>query len=117
MQVLPLTAGKRTAVVGPHFNASWVLVQPDTGDTCPSGGLDCIPTPFDMISRYNLNGKLDTGPAAAGRDTLTQGAVGSFLLSVPPSPHVSPEQLLEEALALARASEQVRRNRCVGTGA
>jgi len=35
-RVLPLRAGSKTAVLGPHYNASWVLVQPDTGASVPS---------------------------------------------------------------------------------
>ena len=47
--VLPFVAGKATAVIGPHYNASWVMVQPDSGDVCPSGGVDCISTPIERI--------------------------------------------------------------------
>ena len=51
--VLPLARGKSTAVLGPHHNATWALIQDDTGDTCPSGGVDCIPSPLEMIARYS----------------------------------------------------------------
>jgi len=94
--VLPLKAGVATAVLGPHFNASFVLIQPDTGDTCPSGGLDCVRTPVEMIRKYNSGG-------------ATLGAVGSYLLAQPPSPHagMSAEELLNAALKQAKAAEQV----------
>ena len=90
--VLPLAVGARTAVLGPHYNASWVLVQPDSGDVCSSGGLDCIPTPISQIARLNQGG-------------LTTGALGSYLLADSDTTHAS--ALRAAALAQARAAEQI----------
>lgn len=90
--VLPLAIGVRTAVLGPHYNASWVLVQTDSGDVCPSGGIDCIPTPIHQLRRFNRGG-------------MTTGALGSYLLS-DADPHRT-VALREAALGQARVAEQV----------
>jgi hypothetical protein len=90
--VLPLTLGASTAVIGPHYNASWVLIQPDSGDVCPSGGVDCIPTPIGMIKRFNHNG-------------TTVGSLGSFLLA--DINEARKKALRDEAVALASKADQV----------
>jgi hypothetical protein len=90
--VLPLKIGTSTAVLGPHYNASWVMVQPDAGDACPSGGIDCIPTPIGEITRFNKGGK-------------TVGALGSYLLV--DSNTQRAESLLAAAVAAAKAATQV----------
>jgi len=52
--VLPLLPGKRhIAVVGPHGDATNALIQIDTGRICPSGGFDCVTSPFAAIKKAN----------------------------------------------------------------
>jgi hypothetical protein len=102
--VLPFRTGMRTAVIGPHYNATWAMVQPDSGDVCPSGGVDCIPSPLERIAAFNghashaSNGhsaqahhsaNATAGAAGAagadrqvdGTSSLTIGRLGSFLLA------------------------------------
>ena len=45
-------------------------MQPDAGEVCPSGGLDCVATPIDAITKANAGG-------------VTTGTLGSFLLANP----------------------------------
>jgi hypothetical protein len=64
--VLPLTAGTRIAVVGPHGNATRELIQVDTGKICPGGNFDCVVSPFQAIA--TLNNHIE-----GGSTTFTQG--------------------------------------------
>eukprot|EP01043_Picozoa_sp_COSAG02_P003232 COSAG02_NODE_78_length_40609_cov_19.893730_17_plen_632_part_00 len=89
--ILPFAAGVPTAVLGPHYNASWVMIQPDSGDVCPSGGLDCIPSPVDEIRRAN-------------KGAQTTGSLGSYLFA---NDNATAPTLLEEAVAQARVAKQV----------
>ena len=63
--VLPISAGKRIAVIGPHANASRALIQVDTGKICPSGGFDCVASPLAAIDALNA--------AAGGRTSYAEG--------------------------------------------
>ena len=56
--VLPFAAGTKVAVIGPHGNASFALIQVDTGRICASGGFDCFETPLDSIKRINQGGSV-----------------------------------------------------------
>lgn len=89
--ILPFAVGVPTAVLGPHYNASWVMVQPDSGDVCPSGGLECIPSPVDEIRRANKGAE-------------TTGSLGSYLFA---NNNAAAETLLEAAIAEARIAKQV----------
>jgi beta-glucosidase-like glycosyl hydrolase len=43
--VLPLKAGGKVAVVGPHFNVTDVMISNYHGSRCPGkNNFDCIPT-------------------------------------------------------------------------
>ncbi len=55
-RVLPLRAGARIAVLGPHGNASRALIQVDTGYICPSLDFSCVETPFQAIQALNEGG-------------------------------------------------------------
>ena len=57
-QTLPLAAGQKIAVVGPHANASRFLLQVDTGQICGGDGtFDCVESPFEAIKRLNVGGQ------------------------------------------------------------
>ena len=73
---LPLKAGAKIAVVGPHFNASQLLISNYHGSRCldpnpkpgvPGSGhnFDCIATPLDAITKMNAGGSV-TGAAGCG---------------------------------------------------
>ena len=64
-RVLPLRAGQKLAVLGPHGNATRQLIQVDTGRICASGELDCFPSTLTELAR--LNG------LAGGTTTFVQG--------------------------------------------
>eukprot|EP00937_MAST-01D_sp_MAST-1D-sp2_P001941 g1941.t1 len=66
---LPLRAGGKLAVLGPHGNATCGLIQVDTGEVCAGGGFDCIPSPLAELSRLN---------AAAGGQTSYARGVAVF---------------------------------------
>jgi beta-glucosidase-like glycosyl hydrolase len=63
--VLPIRAGQKLAVLGPHGNATRQLIQVDTGRICASGELDCFPSTLAELAR--LNG------LAGGTTTFVQG--------------------------------------------
>ena len=66
--VLPLQPGKKIAVVGPHFNATELLISNYHGSRCvngkPGDGKDfsCILSPLEAISKLNHGGST-TGSA------------------------------------------------------
>jgi beta-D-xylosidase 4 len=53
---LPLTPGGRVAVIGPHANATLMLVGNYLGQLCPSDAYDCIKSPFQAIAEWNAGG-------------------------------------------------------------
>lgn len=75
--VLPLTPGRKLAVIGPHGNATMDLVQCDTGAVCLDGANDawknhpelsafnCVESPMAALQSINQ--------AAGGSTTYTQG--------------------------------------------
>ena len=90
---LPLTAGVKIAVVGPHANATRNLIQVDGQDVCvgdQSGTLDCVETPFEAIRRVNAGGQ-------------TALAVGCDIMDE----RISTAALLDEAVAAASAADVV----------
>ena len=60
--VLPLSPGKKVAVVGPHANATTALVGNYLGQICPSNNFECIKSPFQSIA--DINGQDNTVLAA-----------------------------------------------------
>ena len=52
--VLPFSrTGLKVAVIGPHANASWALIQVDTGMICPDNTFSCVETPLEAITKLN----------------------------------------------------------------
>lgn len=75
--LLPLTPGRRVAVIGPHATAQQVLVQPyPFSPFCPDNTLDCIVSPADAIASINAAG---TDPHAEATDQWTKVAPGCDL--------------------------------------
>ena len=90
--LLPLPAGKRVAVIGPHANAQEVLVQPyPFSPFCPDKTLDCIVSPVQGISAINQ------GPKG---EQWTRTAYGCDLFN-------TSKAGFEEALALANEADYV----------
>ena len=91
--VLPLAPGTNIAIVGPHFNASELLISNYHGSRCvngkPGDGNDfsCIVTPLQAIASMNRGGKT-TG--AAGCDVAGMSTDG-----------------IAEAVAVAKAADVV----------
>ena len=56
--VLPLQKGGRVAVVGPHANATAILVQLDSGMICPDDTMACVESPAAAIRRHNGGGSV-----------------------------------------------------------
>ena len=56
--VLPLQKGGRVAVVGPHANATAILVQLDSGMICPDDTMECVESPAAAIRRHNGGGSV-----------------------------------------------------------
>jgi len=54
--VLPIKAGKKIAVIGPHAQAKGALVGNYLGQLCPDDTLNCVENPLEAISRFNVNG-------------------------------------------------------------
>lgn len=89
--ILPLKAGQRLAVLGPHGNASMDLIQVDTGVVCPpspsahagewqaeaadAGQFYCVRTPYQAIQE--TNGKNGTTTYVRGCD-LSDELPGGF---------------------------------------
>lgn len=91
-QLLPLPIGKRVAVIGPHWNAQQVLVQPyPFSPFCPDKTLDCIVSPTQAIAAIN------DGPKG---DQWTRSAYGCDLFN-------SSKAGFAEALALAKEADYV----------
>lgn len=89
--VLPLRAGMKIAVVGPHANASRFLLQVDTGQVCDGDGtFDCVQSPYAAIAKANIGGE-------------TTLAVGCDIINS----SISTPALLDEAVAAAQAAEIV----------
>lgn len=55
-KVLPLSTGKKIAVIGPHVNATVNLISNYHGSRCVGGGFDCIQTPFAAVTSANVGG-------------------------------------------------------------
>jgi beta-D-xylosidase 4 len=53
---LPLTPGGHVAVIGPHANATLMLLGNYLGQICPSDAYDCIKSPFQAIAEWNAGG-------------------------------------------------------------
>jgi beta-glucosidase-like glycosyl hydrolase len=64
--LLPLPAGKTIAVLGPHATAQKVMAVAGRNNGavtfCPSGGLDCITSPYAAIAALNKGGHTTTAP-------------------------------------------------------
>ena len=90
-RVLPLTAGLKIAVLGPHGNATRDLIQVDTGSICADGKMDCVPSPFARIGALNN--------AAGGSTTYAQGC--NLIGTSATDPQIGP------ALELAKAADVV----------
>eukprot|EP00041_Stephanoeca_diplocostata_P008138 m.117691 g.117691 ORF g.117691 m.117691 type:complete len:917 (+) comp17191_c0_seq1:436-3186(+) len=89
--LLPLTAGQRIAVVGPHANATKVLMQPyPFTPFCPDSSYDCLVTPTQAIASIN----------DINANAWTRMAAGCDLFN-------TSEHGFEEALALARTADVV----------
>eukprot|EP00041_Stephanoeca_diplocostata_P027569 m.760704 g.760704 ORF g.760704 m.760704 type:complete len:805 (-) comp23202_c0_seq2:335-2749(-) len=73
--ILPLTAGKKIAVIGPHGNATFSLIQIDTGIICPDKSMGCVKTPFDAIKDIN-DAQGGTTTFVQGCDLLFNGSTG-----------------------------------------
>jgi beta-D-xylosidase 4 len=68
--ILPLTPGKKVAVIGPHANATVDLISNYHGSRCPGkNDFSCIVTPFEAISKANSGGTttIATGCTVAGK--------------------------------------------------
>lgn len=67
--ILPLTPGKKVAVIGPHANATVDLISNYHGSRCPGKNFSCIVTPFEAISKANSGGTttIATGCTVAGK--------------------------------------------------
>eukprot|EP00040_Diaphanoeca_grandis_P022561 m.121584 g.121584 ORF g.121584 m.121584 type:complete len:950 (-) comp28865_c0_seq1:374-3223(-) len=89
--LLPLATGKRVAVIGPHANATKVLVQPyPFSPFCPDNTMDCLTTPIEAISEINGEGNGGWTKSAAGCDLFNLSKDG-----------------FAEALALAEQADYV----------
>jgi len=55
-KTLPFAKGKNVAVLGPHGNAQGALVGNYIGQICPSGGMDCVVSPYKAITQLNKGG-------------------------------------------------------------
>jgi hypothetical protein len=92
-QTLPLKAGSKIAVVGPHANASRFLIQVDTGKICGADGtFDCVESPYEAVKRLNVGG-------------TTSMAVGCDIIDA--SPKVSTPELKAAAVTLAKSADVV----------
>ena len=73
--VLPLKAGGKIAVVGPHAKAQRSLIQVDTEAVCDvQGNFGCLETLLDAITRLNVGGTTTT---ARGCDSVN-GSTAMF---------------------------------------
>lgn len=71
--VLPLAKGAKVAVIGPHFNATQLLISNYHGSRCPSSPNDfsCIVSPLEAITTANVGGSVSGSPGCtvAGSST------------------------------------------------
>ena len=83
---LPLSAGKKVAILGPHSNATTDMTGNYLGQLCPDNSFDCIVSPFLAISALN---------SAAGG--TTDFVLGCKINGTDPS--------YDQAIALAQSSD------------
>lgn len=56
--VLPIPKGKNIAVIGPHGNATAALVGNYLGQLCDDDTLNCVPSPYQMLTKLNTGGSV-----------------------------------------------------------
>jgi xylan 1,4-beta-xylosidase len=77
--VLPLPAGSKVAVIGPHANASAALVGNYLGQLCPDDTLNCVPTVAAGIAAANGAG---AGAVSVVVTPMTANDTSSFAAAV-----------------------------------
>ncbi|KAJ9453616.1 putative exo-1 [Diplonema papillatum] len=70
---LPLPKGKKIAVVGPHYNATRMMVGNYYGQICPSNNFDCVVSPKDGIKDANTGGSVMTAMGCSISGNSTSG--------------------------------------------
>jgi hypothetical protein len=89
--LLPLKAGGKVAVVGPHANASRFIFQVDNSGICGGDGtFDCVESPYMAVKRLNIGGQ-------------TTLAVGCDVIDA----QISTPALKAAAVAAAQAADTV----------
>ena len=92
--VLPLQKGRKVAVLGPHATARKLLVQPYPSMVshfpaemiwCPDNTTDCIPSPFESITKINqinqMGGWTKTLPGCDTFDSSQAGFAAALALA------------------------------------
>jgi xylan 1,4-beta-xylosidase len=79
--ILPITAGKKIAVIGPHANSTDALLWNYLGQICPDNNFDCLITPFSAISTLNVGGTTTVSAGCKINDNSTDGFAAAIALA------------------------------------
>ena len=79
--VLPLTKGKKIAVIGPHANATLAMAGNYLGQLCPSNEFECIISPFLAIQNANTGGTTTLGQLNSLTKNDTKGWAAAMALA------------------------------------